>query len=78
MPPLVLADFLATVTTLTALATLVVGCLATLFSVIYLSTRAVQRRTVRARLRAGITASILLIALAALDIYLAAQQLITG
>ena len=78
MPPFVLADFLATVTTLTALATLVVGCLATLFSVIYLSTRAVQRRTVRARLRAGITASILLIALAALDIYLAAQQLITG
>jgi hypothetical protein len=78
MPPLVLADFLATVTTLTAIATLVVGCLATLFSVIYLSTRAVQRRTVRARLRAGITASILLIALAALDIYLAAQQLITG
>lgn len=78
MRPLVLADFLATVTTFTAIATLVVGCLATLFSVIYLSTRAVQRRTVRARLRAGITASILLIALAVLDIYLAAQQLITG
>jgi hypothetical protein len=78
MPPIVLADFLATLTTLIAILTLVVGCLATLFSVIYLSTRAVQRRTVRARLRAGITASILLIALAALDISLAAQQLITG
>jgi hypothetical protein len=58
--------------------TLVVGGLATLFSVIYLSRRAVQRRAVRARLRAGVTASILLIALAALDIYLAARQLITG
>jgi hypothetical protein len=78
MPPIVLADFLATLTTITAIATLVVGCLATLFSVIFLSTRAVRRRTVQARLRAGITASILLIALAALDIYLAARQLITG
>jgi hypothetical protein len=78
MPPIVLADFLATLTTLIAILTLVVGGLATLFSVISLSARAVQRRTVRARLRAGVTASILLIALAALDIYLAARQLITG
>jgi hypothetical protein len=78
MPPFVLADLLATLTTLIAILTLVVGGLATIFSVIYLSARAVQRRTVRARLRAGVTASILLIALAALDIYLAARQLITG
>ncbi len=78
MPLIVLADLLATLTTLTAIATLVVGCLATLFSLIYLSRRAVQRQTVRARLRAGVTASLLLIGLAALDIYLAAQQLIAS
>ena len=78
MPPIVLADLLATLTTITAIATLVVGCLATLFSVIFLGGRAVRRRIVRARLRAGVTASILLIGLAALDIYLAVQQLNAG
>jgi len=52
-----------------------VGGLAALFSVIYLGGRVLRPRTVRARLRAGILAAILLIVLAALDVYLAVAQL---
>src|SRR5215813_12658096 len=64
MPPTILGDALTTLATLTASATLVVGLLAILFNVIFLSKRAVRRQTVRTRLRAGITASVLLIGLA--------------
>lgn len=55
--------------------TAVVGGLAMLFSVIYLGGRAIRLRTVQMRLRAGGVAAVLLIILAALDVYLAIIQL---
>jgi len=47
------------------------GSLATLFSLIFLGGRVVRPRSVRRRLRAGVAAALIVIALAALDIYLA-------
>jgi hypothetical protein len=55
--------------------TIIVGSLATLFSVIYLGGRVIRPPTVRARLRAGVVAAIFLIVLAALDVYLAIAKL---
>jgi hypothetical protein len=55
--------------------TIIVGSLAVLYSVIYLGGHTIRMRTVRARLRAGVVAAIILIVLAALDVYLAIVQL---
>jgi hypothetical protein len=75
MPIAVLFDGFATVQVAVIYLTIVVGGLATLFSVIYLGARAIPARTVRTRLRAGVVAAIILIVLAALDVYLAIVQL---
>jgi len=61
----------AALQTVITIAILIVGSLAVLFSLIFLGGRFVRRRSVLTRLRTGIVAAILVILLAALDIYLA-------
>jgi hypothetical protein len=50
---------------------LVVGGVAVLYSLIFLGGRVVTPQTIQTRLRTGIIAAVLVIALAVLDIYLA-------
>jgi hypothetical protein len=69
------SDLFTTLKTVVIYLTVLIGGLATHFSVIYLGGRVIRPRTVRARLRAGVVAAILLIALAALDVFLAIAQL---
>ena len=69
------SDLVTTLGLVVAYLTVVVGGLVTLFSLIYLGGRAIRLQTVRARLRAGVLAALILIALAALDVFLAIAQL---
>ncbi len=50
--------------------TLIVAAIAIVYSFIFVGGRVVTPRAVRARLRSGVIAAVLVIALAALDIYL--------
>ena len=76
MPAAVLLDVFNILDTSAICLTLVVGSLTTLFSAIYLGRRVLRPRSVRARLRAGLFAAVMLIALAGLDVYLAISKLI--
>lgn len=76
MPQQLPADFLSTVTTVTAIATLIIGGLVTILSLAFLGGRVARRRSAQAGLRAAFAASILLIALAGLDMYLAVQRIL--
>jgi hypothetical protein len=71
MPSIGPSDLSATLQVIITLAILPIGGLAVLFSLIFLGGRVVRPRTVRARLRTGTAAAVLVIMLALLDIYLA-------
>ena len=60
----------STVQLVVTIGTLIVAAVAIVYSLIFVGGRVVTPRTIRARLRTGIVAAILVIALAALDIYL--------
>jgi hypothetical protein len=49
----------------------VIGAVAVVYSLIFLGGRVVTPRSIQTRLRAGVIAAVLVIALAALDVYLA-------
>jgi hypothetical protein len=71
MTTLVLLDTSATVRLAITYAIVAFSGLAVLLSVIFIGGRVVRPRSVRARLRTGIVAAILVIVLAVLDVYLA-------
>jgi hypothetical protein len=71
VPSLLPSDLSATLQVVVAFAIFPIGGLAVLFSLIYLGGEVVRPRTVRGRLRGGLLACTLVIALALLDIYLA-------
>jgi hypothetical protein len=50
---------------------LIIGTVAVVYSLIFLGGRVVTPRSIQTRLRAGVIAAVLVIALATLDIYLA-------
>lgn len=75
MPPMAFADIFSALTTFTATATLLDGGLAILLSIFFAGGRALRRRSVRVRLRTELLATVFLIGLAALDIFLTMQYL---
>lgn len=70
MAPHVLLDLPVPLHVILTLATALVGGLTILFSLSFLGGRVLRRRTVQARVRAGIGSAMLVIVLAVLDIWL--------
>ncbi len=76
MAPLVSSDPPSALAIAIAIATVIDGGLAVILSIFYAGGKVLRRRSVRIRLRAELIACIILIGLAAVNIYLAIQQLI--
>jgi hypothetical protein len=60
----------STIQLVVTIGTLIVAAVAIVYSLIFVGGRVVTPRTIRARLRTGVIAALVVIALAALDIYL--------
>lgn len=76
MAPIVSSDLSSALAVAIAIATVMDGGLAVVLSIFYAGGKVLRRRSARIRLRAELIACIILIGLAALNIYLAIQQLI--
>jgi tellurite resistance protein TehA-like permease len=70
MPSFDLNNFTPSIQFLVTIGTLIVGSVAIIYSLIFVGGRVVTPQTIRTRLLTGIIAAFLVIALAALDIYL--------